>query len=240
MAEILDIEIKKIIPGRSDIFKDQGIPADVDIKENIAHLGDKAQRIFQQISNPRMLLKEIEKETFKNVFEGEGKNEHYNPVMEIYQNADKLSLFAVTMGETVSREIEELFKANDFPLGSMLDSVASLAAEKSVRLLENKFENQCKEKYANKEEHVALGYSPGYCGWHISGQKKLFEYLNPFEIGVKLNESYLMTPLKSVTGVLIYGHKNIHLFDAGYEFCSFCRDQTCIERMKKIQSRNLS
>ena len=61
-----------------------------------------------------------------------------------------------------------------------------------------------------------LRYSPGYCGWHISGQRRLFAHLRPERIGITLHDSYLMEPLKSVSGVLIAGAKEIHAFADTY------------------------
>ena len=81
---------------------------------------------------------------------------------------------------------------------------------------------------------MALSYSPGYCGWNIDAQKKLFSFLKPQQIGISLNESCLMTPLKSVTGVLVYGNKSIHQFDNSFSFCFNCKVQSCIERIERI------
>ncbi len=79
-----------------------------------------------------------------------------------------------------------------------------------------------------------LRYSPGYCGWHITGQKKLFEELKPESIGITLNSSYLMQPIKSISGVMISGDKNIHFFENNFSFCADCKTISCKERMKKL------
>ena len=124
----------------------------------------------------------------------------------------------------------------------MLDAVASSAAEKAVEVCETFFFNDLSKRQNTTHEPFVLSYSPGYCGWHVSGQKKLFRYLKPEKIGISLNDSCLMTPLKSVTGLLVAGKKEIHLFDEGsYSYCSLCKDRTCAERMKKILTgRNTS
>ncbi len=48
-------------------------------------------------------------------------------------------------------------------------------------------------------------YSPGQYKWTIEEQKKIFEMLDGKRIGVQLNESYLMVPFKSVSGVYGFG-----------------------------------
>jgi hypothetical protein len=81
---------------------------------------------------------------------------------------------------------------------------------------------------------VVRAYSPGYCGWHISGQRALFDRLRPERIGISLNESFLMTPLKSVSGVLIAGPVDSHMFVANFSYCVDCRERSCTERLERL------
>ena len=78
---------------------------------------------------------------------------------------------------------------------------------------------------------AVLAYSPGHRGWHVSGQRALFAALSPEEIGITLNSSCLMQPLKSVSGVLVAGHPDVHDFDDDFPFCSECSTRDC--RVKK-------
>jgi hypothetical protein len=87
------------------------------------------------------------------------------------------------------------------------------------------------KKEGGRPESVALAYSPGYCGWHISGQKQLFAFLKPEQIGISLTKSCLMRPLKSVSGVVIVGHGSIHEFQDAYPFCERCRTHGCRDRI---------
>jgi len=114
--------------------------------------------------------------------------------------------------------------------------VTSLAAENATEAYEEHFAcNNSKEENTSRE-YAVLSYSPGYCGWHLSGQEKLFQFLHPERIGISLNDSYLMTPLKSITGVLVGGKKEIHIFKSNYPFCSYCKDRSCAERITKLKS----
>ncbi|MCP4153380.1 MAG: hypothetical protein GY757_36975 [bacterium] len=110
--------------------------------------------------------------------------------------------------------------------------MASLEAEK---LFYNRLLERGDIKTSETSMRV-LNYSPGYCGWHISGKGKLFEKLKPGSIGIRLNESYLMSPLKSISGVLTAGEQAIHRFDNNYPFCKQCRTYSCRERLKKTLS----
>ena len=179
-------------------------------------------------------------EEFGKVFFGEGNNSAETPIQNIYRKADYLSLFAVTLGKKVSDKIREFFRKNDFALGHLLDCIASLAADNMVRKLENLntenlgilYQQLPRLKHRNHRKDIrTLAYSPGYCGWHISGQKKLFEFLKPEKIGITLNDSFLMIPLKSISGVLISGKREIHQFKNNFSFCSMCKTKSCLERM---------
>jgi hypothetical protein len=82
-----------------------------------------------------------------------------------------------------------------------------------------------------------LPYSPGYCGWTVRGQKNLFERLGPEQMGVTLNDSCLMTPIKSVSGVLVAGPGEIHSIRPDFAFCDECRTHACGARMASVLQR---
>jgi cobalamin-dependent methionine synthase I len=136
----------------------------------------------------------------------------------------------------VSQEIEDLFGNNDFALAYTLDAIASTAAECTADRLEERFDALVLGDVVSYYPTAHLRYSPGYCGWHISGQKKLFERLGPDAIGVTLNKSCLMQPLKSVSGVIVSGKTEIHFFDNSFSFCAECTTKTCRDRLKHIMT----
>jgi hypothetical protein len=43
-----------------------------------------------------------------------------------------------------------------------------------------------------------------------------------------------MTPLKSISGVLITGKKEIHVIEDDYPFCSQCKTHSCQQRIKAL------
>ena len=232
--ESVKIVTEEIIPLIEDIACQQGIPKGSVIKDNIKSLVEKAISIFRAEAEPSCIISEVSQNDFDKIFAGEGNNENEAPLKMIYPRADHLVLFAATMGTGISQMITELFNRNDFALGSMVDAVASLATDKSVELLENNITEKFVDNKLTNNGFMTLSYSPGYCGWNIDAQKKLFSFLHPQQIGIFLNESCLMTPLKSVTGVLVYGNKSIHQFDNSFSFCFNCRAQSCIERKERI------
>ena len=177
---------------------------------------------------------EISIPEFKVVYDGESLNEKRTPLDEIFRKADNLTLFAVTIGENVNKKIEELFKSNEFALGCMLDSVASVGTDEAADIVETHFFDLLSKKGKITPSTKILRYSPGYCGWHVSGQKKLFAFLHPEEIGITLLGSFLMKPLKSISGILVVGNKEIHKFEDDYPFCNQCKIHSCRTRISQL------
>lgn len=235
MREIIQFPIRDIKPDVDIILKSQGIFAPPEPPEKINALLDMSMDLFEKLSIPMGIISEISIPEFEVVYGGEGQNEKKTPVDGIFRRADNLALFVATLGEGVSREISELFGLNEFALGCMLDSVASEGIEKVADIAQNHFYEYLSKSGQTNPLTKILRYSPGYCGWHISGQKKLFEFLHPEDIAISLTDSFLMQPLKSVSGVMTAGRKEIHYFEDNFPFCSKCREHTCRERIKSLE-----
>lgn len=234
MTEILTFSSAEVTPDRNAVFENQGIPPNTAVCEEIEGLYTKAVEILLETIAPAGVLGEMSKSDFQIVYPGEGRNEPTTPVADIYVRADHLALFAVTLGERIGREIDRCFKSNDFALASMLDSAASAAADKTAELAQRRFGEVLSERGFITATTGILRYSPGYCGWDISGQKKLFDFLDPQQIGLTLRDSFLMEPLKSVSGVIIAGRKDIHNVQDVYPFCARCETHSCRERIRAL------
>jgi cobalamin-dependent methionine synthase I len=177
---------------------------------------------------------ELSLREFQEVFAGEGQNALPAPLPAIVAEAEGLALFAATVGEPVSQKIPELFKENDPATACMLDGIASERTEMAADLLAKEFGDTLLRRGIPESNTAVLPYSPGYCGWHITGQRKLFAFLEPGQIGISLGESCLMAPIKSVSGVLVAGNPNIHDFDNDFDFCLDCQGWECRSRIASL------
>ena len=81
------------------------------------------------------------------------------------------------------------------------DSLGSIIAEKTADCMEVAFEYILEKNWKHTNR-----YSPGYCGWRF-GTTKLFP-LFPIAApcGIRLTDSSLMVPIKSVRGCHQDGH----------------------------------
>lgn len=240
MREIIKIPAEKIIPARESVLETQGIPPGENLSEELESLFRESMKLLGQFSQAKAVMASISIPEFEVVYRGEGLNEKETPLGEIIKKADDLALFAVTLGEEITDKIDQLFKTNEFALGSMLDSVASAATDKAVDIAEKNFLDLLSGKNQIGSSKAILRFSPGYCGWHMSSQKKLFEFLHPEAIGIELLESFLMKPLKSISGVMVLGEKEIFDFENTYAFCSKCKSLSCLSRKEAVLGKTRS
>lgn len=235
MRQLIEISTDQVKPDRYDVLRTQGILPDKDPSERIEQLLKEATQLFAELSRPAGVLSAISASAFEAVYAGEGLNESKTPLETIIKGADGLALFAVTIGADVGERISRLFNADEFALGSMLDSVASVGTERAADIVESRFVEWLSNQGKVDSSTGVLIYSPGYCGWHVSGQKKLFEFLRPQEVGIELLDSFLMKPLKSMSGVIVAGNKKIHYINDSYIFCRECKTHSCRDRIRTLQ-----
>jgi len=237
MSEIIEIPATELTPSREDVLTQQGVPSGTEVRKDITDIYVRAIELLQDTASIVGIVSEISVQEFAVVFEGEGRNEADTPVGEIFGQSEHLELFTVTVGKQTSDEIDRLFQTSDVALGCMLDAAASVTADRAAAELERRFGETLADRGWSVESGAALRYSPGYCGWHISGQKKLFEYLRPEQIGVTLRDSYLMEPLKSVSGVVLAGPREMHEFDPSFPSCAACSTYSCRDRISALFAR---
>jgi hypothetical protein len=235
MRKILEIPTSEVIPTIRSVLDLQGIPKQQSPDERTVKLAEEAVMLYSQKALPIGILMEVSKEEFTSVFNGKDKNRIDSPIEPIYQSADYLALYVATIGKEISSEISNLFHKYDFAIGSMLDSAASEGAEITAQVVENLYRLHLIQDGKFSQDNGILRFSPGYCGWNMSAQVNLFQKLQPEEIGVTLNKSCLMRPLKSISGVIISGKKQIFEFDDNFSFCADCSTHSCRDRIKTIK-----
>jgi hypothetical protein len=234
MRKIFNISTEQVIPSIETVLAGQGVPRSLKPDERTIKIAEEAISIYRQIAKPVGILMEISKNDFESVVVGEGRNEINSPIRPTYLSADCLALFAVTVGKEVCSEISVCFNKNDFALGSMLDSAASEGTEMTAQAIEDIYCRHLIKTGKFNTDSGILRFSPGYCGWHISAQRKLFQALHPEDIRITLNGSFLMQPLKSISGVIIFGRKEIFDFNDNFSFCIDCNTHTCRNRIQAV------
>jgi hypothetical protein len=109
----------------------------------------------------------------------------------------------------------------DIVYGLALDGAGSAAVEELAKAACALFEREATESGLQ----TSIPLSPGMLGWPVEqGQPQIFSILDPSEIGVRVTESMLMIPRKSLTFVLGIGSDMVE----SARTCDYCSlRETC-------------
>lgn len=142
------------------------------------------------------------------------------------RGSDAFALFVATSGIEFEHFQHEVQAEGDMVSVFIADAMGSVIAEAVADRMEEAVQQAVDVmgwKHTNR-------FSPGYCGWHVSGQQQLFPLMGtPQPCGVELTPSSLMVPIKSVSGVIGLGREVRKL-----EYtCGLCTFDKCYKRRKK-------
>ena len=142
------------------------------------------------------------------------------------KGCEKVICFIATLGNSIDNKIKDLMNQNRFSDAYVLDAMGSVAVENMV----DRFHKREAEKYNRKSQGITLPFSPGYCDWPLTDQKKIFKFFDSFKLNVVLSESCLMSPRKSISGV--FGVTPFHLTNPFHPYnpCMECSKKNCIAR----------
>jgi hypothetical protein len=141
--------------------------------------------------------------------------------------SESVAFFLCTAGEEIGKRSRKAMYERDFLRGYIYDIVGSEIAEAAADLMQNELEQNA----AAEGLRITNRYSPGYCGWDVAEQNKLLQLIPYNYCGIILNESALMNPEKSVSGIVGIG-KNVK---SNSYACGICDMNDCIYR--KIKGR---
>ena len=140
-------------------------------------------------------------------------------IASLLKGAVRFALFAATVGMEFQKYQEELKKEGDMLKVFIADVIGTCLVEKAGDYMERLLEE---ERHTNR-------FSPGYCNWHLTGQKQLFKLMGDTPCGINLSEVCLMTPIKSISGIIGIGQE----VDEKKYGCQYCELETCYKRKKR-------
>ncbi len=136
------------------------------------------------------------------------------------------TLFICTAGSGIGVRSNELMARGDFMEGYILDVIGSVTVEAAI----DKIQNALEIEMMGNGLKLTNRYSPGYCGWALQEQKQLFDLFPNNYCGIQLSDSFLMNPVKSVSGIMGFGE---NVKNGIYE-CQLCELVTCFYRKIRI------
>lgn len=145
------------------------------------------------------------------------------------KKTESVAVFLCTAGQEIGGMSRELMMGGDPLKGYILDVIGSIVVDAAADLMQNALAKsviQSGQKITNR-------YSPGYCGWSVGEQHKLFQLIPENFCGIKLTESALMDPVKSASGIIGIGE---HVRYYKYT-CSYCDMKDCAYRGLKDEKK---
>lgn len=149
-------------------------------------------------------------------------------ISNYFVNSQEIVAAVCTIGSNIDELTSETFQKNP-ALAMALEGLASVSTE----ILGNSFCNYLDKMAKSEGLSTTLPINPGIVGWTVEdGQPQLFDLVETSNIGVKLDSSRLMTPLKSLSMVIGIGHNLKH----HKKSCDLCNlHNTCLYKPDPVK-----
>jgi hypothetical protein len=141
------------------------------------------------------------------------------------KKSGSVAIFLCTAGPEIGDLARRLINEKDFLKGYIFD----IAGSEIVEAAGDKMQEALRLEMLAENKLITNRYSPGYCGWHLSEQQKLFTLVPGNYCNISLTDSSLMQPIKSISGFIGIG-ENVRY---NQYTCNLCDMQNCIYRKHK-------
>jgi cobalamin-dependent methionine synthase I len=138
------------------------------------------------------------------------------------KKSDSAAIFLCTAGAEIGIRSRSAMHEGDLFRGYIYDVVGSEIVEATADLMQAELEKEV----ILEGKHITNSYSPGYCGWDVTEQHKLFRLFPENYCGIRLTESALMDPVKSISGIIGIGDK----VRFNPNTCGMCDIEDCFYR----------
>jgi len=138
------------------------------------------------------------------------------------KKSDSVAIFLCTAGEEIGIRSRKAMQERDLLKGYIYDVTGSEIVEAAADLMQAELE----KSMLGSGKKITNRYSPGYCGWDVAEQHKLFQLIPDNFCRIRLTESALMDPVKSVSGIIGIG-KDVK---SNPYTCRLCDLKDCIYR----------
>lgn len=140
--------------------------------------------------------------------------------------ATELALAVCTVGPALEERVTALLSAGDPVRALALDGAGTAAVGEIARMVNERVCDQASKRGLR----IGMRVSPGQEGWPLEQQRVLFDLLPAEEIGIRLTESCLMLPRKSVSFAIGLGLE-MRADETPCDFCS--KRERCNWRAQK-------
>ncbi len=209
IVDKFDIEITA-----TDVLKGQGIDPER-ASERLVNTAESILAEAMSLVEPAAMYTLLEVKNFEHrKIDFVGGSFEGSLVGKAFAGAEHLYLAVCTIGETLEKKVEELMNEN--PLAAVTLDGAGIAA---IGCVSKAVEDIISKETCELNLSLGMRAQPGQEGWPIEQQRQVFSILPAEKIGMKLTESCLMLPRKSVSFVIPRG-KELSNSVVPCDFCS--------------------
>ncbi|MBN2100091.1 MAG: hypothetical protein JW753_10900 [Dehalococcoidia bacterium] len=212
--------------GKKQVMYQMGYPKKREVRSAIASAVDECLRDAAGLIDARYLF------TFENVLmvahpaavirETLAFESHV--ISRLLEQCTKVIVFVATIGERLEDTARKAADEGNMLRSFALDATGSVAVEQVA--------DHIQEMAGDVGRPWGLAasrrFSPGYCDWKIEQQSLLFDLADAHLIGVRLTDSGLMIPQKSVSGIIGLGPFDSNV--QSYNPCPDCDRRECAGR----------
>ncbi|MFC1985264.1 vitamin B12 dependent-methionine synthase activation domain-containing protein [Chloroflexota bacterium] len=210
--------------NRERVFRDLGYPSGYCPSSRMESLvNDYIENVHQFISPSfSYVVRDIKLVEGTSVLLEDGLIFESGVIARLLEKAEKVAIFILTIGNYLEDTVARLAKDGLVLQAAVLDSIGSDATER----LADSTESQISEVAHNQGLTISRRFSPGYCDWDVSQQKMVFRAMKGDYAGVRLTDSCLMIPRKSISGIIGIGSSEVE----EYNPCNNCDKHDCVGR----------
>lgn len=136
---------------------------------------------------------------------------------------------AATVGEAIEEAVTRHFQEGRYAYSTILDAAATAAVEQTADALERAI----RPATAKEGLHTRWRFSPGYGDWPLTGQPDMVRLSGASEIGIRLTESLMLLPRKSITAII--GLSRDTAVPAAPHGCDACPRTDCPARKARAE-----
>ncbi len=137
------------------------------------------------------------------------------------RNSEMIALFICTAGAGIDTMSRSLYAKGNILDSYIVDTIGSAIVESAM----DKIHEQLATQMEFFEYRLTNRFSPGYCGWEVEEQRKVFDFFPSGFCGIRLTDSSFMYPSKSISGIIGIGEnvqsKSYHCADCMRRECNY-------------------
>ncbi len=147
------------------------------------------------------------------------------PGSTMFTDLERVAFCVCTIGRELESEVSRRSGGDDLLGAVVLDSVGSVAAEAVADFMDRRIQGEA----AREGLRASCRASPGYGDWDVREQGSIFKLLPAERISVRLTDSMMMVPRKSVSFAVHIAESPVRL--RSENSCRNCEREDCPFRL---------